>query len=450
MSHDRQPPSRSPKTAAPDAAQRDPSLHERHRAVLLPAQTTMLYYGDDPLVVARAKGSYVWDAEGRAYLDFFGGILTVSVGHANEDVLSATERQMRTFGHVSTLYLNEVTVAVAEKLAAITPGRLSRSFFTASGTEANETALMAARAHTGQSDVIALRHAYSGRSAGMMGVTAHGNWRIGGVYDTHVKHVRSPGAYRRPPNMDEDAYLDFLVEDLEDLLATTTSGRIAAFMAEPIQGVGGFTVLPEAYFRRVLPLVREAGGLLIVDEVQTGWGRTGRYWCGIDHWGVEPDIMTFAKGIANGAPVGATVMTAEVAESVQGLTLSTYGGNAVSMAQALATIEYIERNRLWENAERQGRRLRAAMDRIAKRNEVVGDVRGMGLMQAFEIVRAGTKEADPHRANEILARARDYGLLLGKGGRFGNVLRIAPMLNVSDEDLELGCERLEAAVHAAS
>jgi 4-aminobutyrate aminotransferase-like enzyme len=284
----------------------------------------------------------------------------------------------------------------------------------------------------------------------MMGVTAHGNWRIGGVYDTHVKHVRSPSAYRRPAGMDEEAYLDFLVEDLEDLLATTTGGRIAAFIAEPIQGVGGFAVLPEAYFRRILPLVRDAGGLLIVDEVQTGWGRTGRHWCGIDHWGVEPDIMTFAKGIANGAPVGATIMTPEVAASVRGLTLSTYGGNPVSMAQTLATIEVIERHRLWENAERQGARLREAMDRIAAGHDFVGDVRGMGLMQAFEIVRPGTKRADPERTNAILAQAREHGLLIGKGGRFGNVLRIAPMLNVSDEDLALGCERLEAAVRAAS
>lgn len=447
-----EPPSSAPtRTPAPQDVETGGSdLLERHRHALLPAQTAMLYYGDDPLVVARAHGSSVWDADDRVYLDFFGGILTVSVGHANEEVVAATERQMRTFGHVSTLYLNEVTVAVAEKLAEITPGRLSMSFFTASGTEANETALMAARAHTGERDVIALRHAYSGRSAGMMGVTAHGNWRIGGVYDTHVKHARSPGAYRRPAGMDEEAYLDFLVEDFEDLLATTTTGRIAAFIAEPIQGVGGFTVLPEAYFRRILPLVRDAGGLLIVDEVQTGWGRTGGHWCGIEHWGVEPDIMTFAKGIANGAPVGATIMTPEVAESVRGLTLSTYGGNPVSMAQTLATIEYIERHRLWENAERQGRRLRDAMDRIGSTHDFVGDVRGMGLMQAFEIVRPGSKQADPERTNAILARARDHGLLIGKGGRFGNVLRIAPMLNVTDQDLALGCERLEAAVRAAA
>jgi len=450
MKRDRQPAGPTLDPASPGAETDRRGLLDRHRAALLPAQTAMLYYGDDPLVVARAQGSYVWDAEGRAYVDFFGGILTVSVGHANEDVLAATERQMRTFGHVSTLYLNEVTVTVAEKLAEITPGRLSVSFFTASGTEANETALMVARAHTGQQDVIALRHAYSGRSAGMMGLTAHGNWRIGGVYDTHVKHARSPGAFRRPDGMDEEAYLDFLVDDFEDLLATTTSGRIAAFIAEPIQGVGGFTVLPEAYFRRILPSVREAGGLLIIDEVQTGWGRTGGHWCGIEHWGVEPDIMTFAKGIANGAPVGATVMTPEVAESVHGLTLSTYGGNPVSMAQTLATIEYIERHRLWENAERQGRRLRDAMDRIGSTHDFVGDVRGMGLMQAFEIVRPGSKTADRERTDAILSRAREQGLLIGKGGRFGNVLRIAPMLNVTDEDLALGCERLEAAVRAAA
>lgn len=438
----------APSHHATEAAK--PSLLERHRTYLLPAQTSMLYYGDAPLTVARAKGSTVWDDEGRSYLDFFGGILTVSIGHANDEVNEAVERQMRTFGHVSTLYMNEVTVAVAEKLAAITPGNLQVSFFTASGTEANETALMVARAHTGEQDVIALRHAYSGRSAGMMGVTAHANWRIGGVYDTHVKHVRSPHAFRRPDDMSEEAYLDFLVEDFADLLATTTSGRIAAFIAEPIQGVGGFAVIPTAYFERIVPLVREAGGLFIVDEVQTGWGRTGDYWCGIEHAKVQPDVMTFAKGIANGAPVGATIMTPEVAESVRGLTLSTFGGNPVSMAQTLATIEYIEKHRLWENAAERGARLRSVMESLMAEHPFLGDVRGMGLMQGLEIVEPGTKHPDPVRTNVILARAREAGLLIGKGGRFGNVLRIAPMLNVSREDMELGCERLRAAVRAAA
>jgi 4-aminobutyrate aminotransferase-like enzyme len=436
------PPSQSPATGAV------PDLLARHRRVMLPAQTSMLYYGDRPLAVDRGHGSYLVDVEGRTYLDFFGGILTVSVGHGNEEVRDAAERQMRKVGHTSTLYLNETTVRLAEKLAEITPGRLQMSFFTTSGTEANETALMAARAYTGHADVIALRHAYSGRSSAMMGVTAHAPWRIGGVYDAHVKHVRSPSLFRKPPGMSEAAYLDFLVEDVEDVLATSTDGRIAAFIVEPIQGVGGFAVVPDDYLRRVVPRMREAGGVLIVDEVQTGWGRTGVGWCGIGHWGVEPDVMTFAKGIANGAPVGCTVMTPEVAGAIEGLTLSTFGGNPVAMVQALATIEYIERHRLWENAATQGARLRARLDRIRERFAFVGDVRGMGLMQGIEVVTPGGTTPDPARANRLLETARDQGLLIGKGGRWGNVLRIAPMLNATAAEIDLGCDRLEAAVRA--
>lgn len=428
--------------AAPtDAA----NLLARQRAYLLPVQSSMLYYGDRPLAVARGQGDWLWDVEGRRYLDFFGGILTVSVGHANPEVVDATVAQMRTVGHTSTLYLNEITVKVAERLAAITPGRLQVSFFTNSGTEADEMAILAARTHTGHRDVVALRHAYAGRSASMMAMTAHANWRQGGVYDAHVKHVRSPNPFRRPAGMTDDAYLDFLVDDFADFLATCTDGRIAAFMAEPIQGVGGFAVAPPDYFRRIEPLVREAGGLLIIDEVQTGWGRTGRYWCGIEHWGVQPDVMTFAKGIANGAPVGATVMTPEVAESVQALTLSTFGGNPVSMAQAYATIDYIERHRLWENAEEQGKRLREHLELLMASHDFVGDVRGMGLMQGVEVVVPGTVEPDPVGANALLNAARDEGLLIGKGGRWGNVLRIAPMLNVTADTIDDGAERLARA-----
>lgn len=428
--------------AAPtDAA----ALLARQRAYLLPVQSRMLYYGDRPLAVARGQGDWLWDVEGRRYLDFFGGILTVSVGHANPEVVDATVAQMRTVGHTSTLYLNEITVKVAERLAAITPGRLQVSFFTNSGTEADEMAILAARTYTGHRDVVALRHAYAGRSASMMAMTAHANWRQGGVYDAHVKHVRSPNPFRRPAGMTDDAYLDFLVDDFADFLATCTDGRIAAFMAEPIQGVGGFAVAPPDYFRRIEPLVREAGGLLIIDEVQTGWGRTGRYWCGIEHWGVQPDVMTFAKGIANGAPVGATVMTPEVAESVQALTLSTFGGNPVSMAQAYATIDYIERHRLWENAEEQGKRLREHLELLMASHDFVGDVRGMGLMQGVEVVVPGTVAPDPVGANALLNAARDEGLLIGKGGRWGNVLRIAPMLNVTADTIDDGAERLARA-----
>jgi len=262
---------------------RSHELLRRQREVLFPALTPL--YGEHPIVVDRARDQYVWDIEGQRYLDFFGGVLTVSVGHCNPEVSDAMVAQLQRVQHTSTLYLHELMVQVAEKVAAITPGRLQRSFFTSSGSEANELAVMAARMYTGQRDVITLRHAYAGRTATAMSLTGHGTWRLGGVFDGSIKHVRNPYAYRAPAGLDADGLLDLCVQDLEETLATVTDGRIAAFMAEPIQGVGGFIVAPREYFRRVLPLVREAGGLLIIDEVQTGWGRTGRHWCAVEHWG---------------------------------------------------------------------------------------------------------------------------------------------------------------------
>ncbi len=425
------------------------TLLERQKEYLFPIVSKMLYHGEHPLAVDHAKDQYLWDVEGHRYLDFFGGILTVSVGHCNDEVTAAMMEQAQKVWHTSTLYLNEITVRVAEKIAKLTPGRLQKCFFTNSGSEADETAVMAARMYTGNSDIIALRHAYSGRTLTAMSLTAHGSWRHGGVFDGAVKHVRSPYAYRAPAGLDEEQLLDLCVADLEEMIATCTSGKIAAFMAEPIQGVGGFIVAPRDYFKRILPIVREAGGVLIIDEVQTGWGRTGKYFCGIEHWDVEPDIMTFAKGIANGMPVGCTITTPEVAEAVDGLTLSTFGGNPLAMAAAYATIDYIERNHLPENAAAQGQRLRSRMAAMKDRYPFIGDVRGMGLMQAFEIVVPdGTITPDPARTTALVNAAREQGLLIGKGGLYGNTIRIAPHLNVTSEQIDEGCNLLERALAA--
>ncbi|CAN5675586.1 aspartate aminotransferase family protein [soil metagenome] len=423
---------------------RSQEVAERHREFIFPAVAT--YYGDEPLVVDRAKDQYVWDIEGKRYLDFFGGVLTVSVGHCNDEVTAAIHAQLDRVQHTTTLYVNEVMVKVAQKVAEKTPGRLQKCFFTSSGSEANETAIMAARAYTGQSDVITLRHAYSGRTATAMSLTAHGTWRLGGVFDGTIKHVRNPYVYRAPAGLDAERLLDLCVQDLEETLATVTSGRIAAFMAEPIQGVGGFIVAPEDYFRRILPIVREAGGLFIADEVQTGWGRTGRYWCGIEHWGVEPDIMTFAKGMANGSPIGCTIATPEVADALKGLTFATFGGNPVTMAAALATIEYIERHDLVRHAEVQGERFLSRLRALQDDHAFVGDVRGMGLMAGLELVASPGKTPDPARATALVAAARTRGLLIGKGGLYGNVVRLAPHLNVRPGDLDDGLDLLALAL----
>ncbi len=429
------------------AGERTRALRARQEQVLYPVTNRLQLYGDEPLAVDRAKGMYVWDVEGNEYLDFFGGILTVSVGHCNDEVTEATVRQLRKVQHTSTLYVNEVTIAFAEKMRDIAPGELSVSFFTCSGTEANETAIQTARTHTGHTDVIALRHGYSGRTQTAMSLTGQAPWKGGHVYDGYVKHVRSPNMYRRPAGMTEEAYLDLCVADLEEVISSSTEGRIAAFVAEPIQGVGGFVVAPKEYFKRVKPIVEEAGGLLIIDEVQTGWGRTGKHLCAIEHWGVQPDIMTFAKGVANGYPLGVTITTPEIAASIDHLTISTYGGNPVAMATALATVDYIERHDLAGNAERQGARLRARLDGLPERFPFVGDVRGMGLMQALEIVEPGpAQRPDPAKANAFVSAARRRGLLLGKGGMRSNVIRISPPLIVNADEVDRAADVIEAAL----
>lgn len=425
------------------------ALMERYQRVIFPAVAP--YYPDQPLVVDRARGQELWDRDGKRYLDFFGGVLTVSVGHCNEEVTARTIEQLQRVQHTSTLFVNEIMVEVAEKVAALTPGALQKSFFTNSGSEADETAILAARCYTGNNDVIALRHAYSGRTLQAMSLTAHGNWRLGNVIDPYIKHVRSPYTYRAPLDLSPEDVVDLCIADLEEMIATCTNGRIAAFIAEPIQGVGGYIVPPQDYYGRVAPIIRAAGGVFISDEVQTGWGRTGERWWGIEHWGVEPDIMTFAKGMANGYPVGCTIASAEIADALPGMTFSTFGGNPVSMATALATIDYMERNRVEDNAAVQGQVLRDKLEELEAEFDFIGEVRGMGLMQALEIVRPGqTREPDADRAADIMARARDHGILIGKGGLYGNVVRIAPMLDVDGESMQEGCELLARAVTSAA
>ena len=341
-------------------------------------------------------------------------------------------------------------VRLAEKVAELTPGRLQKCFFSNSGTEANETAVLAARMYTGNPVVITLRHAYSGRSMLAMSLSAQRPWRLGGVNDPYVRHARNPYTFRAPAGMTPEQVVDLCVQDLEETIATSTEGRIAAFMAEPIQGAGGFIVPPPDYFRRIMPIVKEAGGIFIADEVQTGWGRTGDKWCGIEHWGVEPDIMTFAKGMGNGSPIGCTIATPEVADAVAGLTFSTFGGNPVTMATTLATLEYMEAHDTPSNCAMQGARMAERLAEFAAEFPIVGEARGMGLMQAIEIVQPGDKEPDAARTAAFVDTCKEMGLLLGKGGLYGNVVRIAPHLNVSAEDMDTAMEIVAAALTEVS
>ncbi|MGH9405274.1 MAG: aspartate aminotransferase family protein [Terriglobia bacterium] len=417
---------------------------QKHKEYLFPCVSN---YYSEPLIADHAEGQYLWDAEGKRYLDFFGGILTISVGHCNPKVTGKIKAQVDRLQHTTTVYPNEQIVALAEKLAEITPGRLQKSFFTNSGTEADETAVLLARMATGSFEIVALRHGYSGHSLLAKSLTGQSSWRRGGVLSIGVTHALSPYCYRCPLGLSYPSCGVACAHDVENVIQTTTSGRIAAFLAEPIQGVGGFITPPPEYFKIVFNIVKKYGGLFISDEVQTGFGRTGKKWFGIEHWEVEPDILTSAKGMANGVPVGVTVATPEVADSFQGMTISTFGGNPVTCVAARATIQVIEEEKLLENAHRTGGYFRLKLDELKEKHPLIGDVRGMGLMQGVELVKdRKTKEPAPAETNALMDRAREHGLLFGKGGLYGNVLRLAPPLNISEADVDEAIRMLDKSL----
>jgi 4-aminobutyrate aminotransferase len=406
----------------------------KHRQYLWPCVTN---YYQKPLVVDRGSMQYIWDLEGQRYLDFFGGILTISVGHANPKVTARVQEQVGRLSHCSTLYPTEAIVALAEKLAQITPGALEKSFFTSSGTEANEAAILLARMATGSYDVVALRQAYAGSSQMAKAVTAHAPYRKAGIVSVGIAHAINPYCYRCPLGLTYPSCEVACANDVENLIQTATNGTPAAFIAEPIQGVGGFITPPKEYFKIVFKTVKKYGALFIADEVQTGFGRTGKHWFGIEQWEVTPDIITCAKGMANGAPVGATITTTELANSFQGLTISTFGGNPVTSVAARATIEVIEEENLLENAHATGDYFRAKLEELKQKYPLIGDVRGMGLMQALELVKdRTTKEPAPQETLHLMERARANGLLVGKGGLYGNVIRLSPMLNITKADVD--------------
>jgi 4-aminobutyrate aminotransferase len=422
------------------------AILDKQRAYLWPNH--ILYY-TDPLPLSHGDGLYVWDTDGNQYLDFFGGILTTSVGHNNPHVVARVREQAGKLIHSSTLYPNENHVTLAEELAARTPGRLQMSYFTNSGSEANETAIVAAQTYTDAREIVALRHAYSGRTSLTMSVTAHSNWKVGKSFSPDIKHAINPYCYRCPLKLTYPSCGVACAQDIEDVIRTTTSGRIAAFMAEPIQGVGGFITPPDEYFQLAVEIARHYGGVFICDEVQTGFGRTGTHWFGIAHWGVEPEIMTMAKGIANGMPLANTITVPEVAQAMvgKGLTISTFGGNPVSTAAALGTLAAMEEAGGPERFAGLGARLRGGLDRLGEKYPLIGDVRGKGLMQGIEMVSdRQSKEPAPKAVAQLFEETRARGLLIGKGGLYGNVTRISPPLTVSEAQIDQALEILDYAL----
>ncbi len=415
-----------------------------HRRFLFPCAPP---YYDEPLVLIKASGVWVEDAEGREFLDFFSGILTTGVGHCNPEIVERLRAQLGTLGHISTLYIDENRVEAARRLAEISPGQLEQSFFTNSGTEAVETAIILACQYTGRSEIIALRLAYAGRSVLATNITAHGSWRPLATSIPGIKHVMSPYPYRCPFRSPcDDTCVDAFGRELEEVIETTTTGQPAAFMAETIQGVGGYIVPPPGYFQRAAEIIRHYGGLFICDEVQAGFGRTGNKWFGIEHWDVEPDIMVMAKGIANGFPVGATITRQEIAKAWTAKTISTFGGNPVGMAAAHTTMEVMIREDTPSRSATRGAQLRAGLEQLQREHGWIGDVRGMGLMQALELVEnPSTKEPSPKKAKALLEATKEERLLIGIGGLKGNVIRMGPSMLVTEEEVADALERLGRA-----
>ncbi len=408
---------------------------------------SVFHYYKDPLVITHAKDQHVWDADGNQYLDFFGGIVTVSVGHCNEQVNRKVHEQIDKLQHVSTVFVTEPQAALAKKIASITPnGALTKSFFTNSGTEANETAILTARCYTGSSEIVALRYSYHGRSSMAMSLTGQSTWRLGGMPHAGIVHAVNAYCYRCPLGLTYPSCGVRCAKDVEEVIKTTTSGRIAGFIAEPIQGVAGFVTPPKEYFPIVADIVKRYGGVFIADEVQTAWGRTGGKWFGIEHWGVEPDIITSAKGLGNGSPIGLTVAKAAVADAVKGATISTFGGNPVTATAAKAVIDFIEEQKLSINAAEVGAHLRGKLEDLKAKHPIIGDVRGMGLLQALELVEdRESKKPAPAQTVAVMEAARENRILLGKGGLYGNVLRISPPLNISKTDVDDFITQLDAS-----
>ena len=405
-----------------------------------------LYY-KNPIMLVEGRMQYVWDENGKRYLDALGGIVTISVGHCHPHVVDVAHRQNETLQHSTTIYLHPNIAQYAQALAAKMPGDLKVCYFVNSGSEANDLALLMARAYTGNYDVIALRNAYHGGNAVTMGLTAHRTWKFNVPHSFGVHQAITPDPYRGLWGRDDVDAGKKYAADVKNLLDFATSGQVAGFIAESIQGVGGCIVFPDGYFKYVYEHVRAAGGLCIADEVQAGFGRTGTHYWGFETQRVVPDIVTMAKGIGNGCPLGAVVTTPKIAATLAQRThFNTFGGNPVACAQGRAVLEIIEREKLQENSLTIGSRLLAGLNQLKEKHKLIGDVRGKGLMLGIELVKDRQSKAPAKEASaQILETCKEMGLLLGKGGLWGQTIRFSPPMCVNEQDADFLLEVLDRA-----
>jgi alanine-glyoxylate transaminase/(R)-3-amino-2-methylpropionate-pyruvate transaminase len=418
-------------------------VQELRKEYLTPALVT---YYRDPIMLIDGHMQYLFDETGKRYLDAFAGIVSVSVGHCHPRVMEAVNAQNARLQHTTTIYLHPNIAKFAEKLVSTLPEGLDTVYFTNSGSEANDLAILMARAYTKNYDVIALRNGYHGGSQGAMGLTAHSSWKYSVPHGFGVHHAQVPDRYRGHFGYDDPESGPKYALDVKDLIDRGTSGSIAAFIAEPMQGVGGVIEMPDNYLRDAYKYVRSAGGICIADEVQTGFGRTGENFWGFENHNVVPDMVVMAKGIGNGCPLAAVVTTKEIAQCLtEAIHFNTFGGNPVSCAQGLATLEVILDDDMQGNAKRLGETLFAGLHALQKKYTCIGDVRGKGLMVGVELIEDENKTPATKLTADVFETCKDMGLIIGKGGYYGNVLRIKPPMCMTQADVVFMLEVLDEA-----
>ncbi len=403
----------------------------------------VLTYYRDPLMIVEGNMQYLYDETGKRYLDAFAGIVTVSVGHCHPHVAEAVKKQAGTLQHTTTIYLHPTIAQFAAKLASKMPTDangtpLDKTYFTNSGSEANEIAVLMSREYTGNHDVVGVRNGYHGGTSVTMGLTSHGTWKFPTNQPAGITHTHPGYCYRCPYGLTYPSCDLKCAHDIKNVIQYQTSGQISCFIGEPIQGVGGSVVPPPEYFQVVYDIVRQHGGLCIADEVQGGFGRTGTHYWAHQNWGVKPDIITMAKGIGNGAPLAAVTTTADIAQTMtRRIHFNTFGGNPVSMASGLATMEVIDAEGIQANAAMVGDHLMQGLLDLQEKHRLIGDVRGMGLMLGLELVDdRESKSPAKTAAADMMEMSKERGLILGKGGLFGNTLRIKPPMCITKDDAD--------------
>jgi alanine-glyoxylate transaminase / (R)-3-amino-2-methylpropionate-pyruvate transaminase len=431
-------------TPAPYTGPSRKEVLDLRREFLTPALVT--YYAE-PLMIVEGHMQWLFDEKGTRYLDAFAGIVTVSVGHCHPKIIDAVREQNERLQHTTTIYMHPNIARFGQRIAATMPkgSDLKVCYFTNSGSEANDLAILMSRLHTGHWEFLALRNAYHGMTTPTMGLTAMHTWKYPVPQGFGIHHAKFPDRYRGPWGYDDPDAGQHYADEVQELIQFATPGKVAGFIAEPIQGVGGTVELPPGFLPRVYELVREAGGVCISDEVQTGFGRTGTSFWGFESHGVIPDMVTMAKGMGNGAPLAAVVTTPDIAQCMSSrLHFNTYGGNPVSMAQGLATLDVIQEEKIQQRALEVGGYLKQGLESLMSQHQLIGDVRGQGLLLGVEFVfDRTTKEPASAKTAAVHERMRELGVLVGKGGLFGNVLRIKPPMCITKEDCDFLCAVLD-------